>query len=131
MNQVPREMLFGDIFNDLFEVPLYRMYGTMKTDVYDQGDHYVMETDMPGFKKEDVTIDYNNGYLTVSAKKEKVVEDKNFVRRERYYGELKRSYYVGEIDESLIKANFEDGILKLVVPKSNKELQSKKIIDIE
>ena len=80
---------------------------------------------MPGFKKEDVTIDYNNGYLTVSAKKEKVVEDKNFVRRERYYGELKRSYYVGEIDESLIKANFEDGILKLVVPKSNKELQSK------
>ncbi len=131
MNQGSREMLFRDASNDLFEVPAFKMYGAMKTDVYQTENNYILEMDMPGFKKEDVAIDYNNGYLTVTASKTNEVEDTNYIRRERFYGELKRSYFVGEIDESSIKANFDNGILRLVFPKSDKEIQSKKVIDIQ
>ena len=131
MNQGHREILFGDAYNDYFEVPVYKMYGMLKADVYEEDSNYILEMDIAGFNKEDVMIDYNNGYLTVHAKKENLVDDKNFIRRELFYGEMKRSYYVGEIDESLIKANFENGMLRLVFPKKEKEEEPKKIINIQ
>jgi len=104
----------------------------MRSDVYEQDNQYVVEMDIPGFKKEDINIDYNNGYLSISAKNEDVVEeDKNYIRRERFYGQYQRSFYVGDIDESLIKANFDEGTLKVSFPKKQLENANKKLIEIE
>jgi HSP20 family protein len=127
---IPRRSFFRDDFDDFFDFPISNSNVLMKSDIYEEGNNYVIEIDLPGFKKEDVTINYDKGYLTIEAKKEETKEEKkNYVKRERYYGEFKRSFYVGDIDDSLIKAKFEDGILKINFPK--KELENKKLIDIE
>lgn len=127
---IPRRSFFRDDFDDFFDFPTFSSNVLMKSDIYEEGNNYVIEIDLPGFKKEDVTINYDKGYLTIEAKKEETKEEKkNYVKRERYYGEFKRSFYVGDIDDSLIKAKFEDGILKINFPK--KELENKKLIDIE
>lgn len=131
MNQGYRELLFGDVISDFFEMPIHRLYGLMKTDVYQTDDYYILEMDVPGFEKKDINIDFSNGNLTVTAKKESIIDDKDYLRRERFYGEVKRSYYVGEVDQSLIKASFENGILKLVFPRNKSEANSKTAIDIK
>lgn len=130
MNQGYGEMLFGDVINDFFEMPVYRLYGLLKTDVYQKGDNYVLEMDVAGFEKKDIKIDFNNGNLTVIAKKDSIIDNQDYLRRERFYGEVKRSYYVGDIDQSLIQANVENGLLKLVFPKSKSEEETKTKIDI-
>jgi HSP20 family protein len=133
MDLIPRRGFFRDIFDDLFEWPLIsKSFDIMRSDVYEQDNQYVVEMDIPGFKKEDINIDYNNGYLSISAKNEDVVEeDKNYIRRERFYGQYQRSFYVGDIDESQIKASFNNGILKVVFPKKQLENPNKKKIEIE
>ncbi|MDD3821692.1 MAG: Hsp20/alpha crystallin family protein [Bacilli bacterium] len=132
MNLLPRRGFFGDLFDDFFDIPLVTTNNIMKTDIYEEDNNYVVEMDIPGFKKEDVTVDYDKGYLTIRAKKEtEVKEDKNYIKRERFYGEYKRSFYIGELDESSIKANFENGILKVAFPKKQLEHPSKKTITIE
>ena len=131
MDLIPKRSFFGDFFDDFFDMPVVKSNDIMQTDVYEENDNYVIEVDIPGFNKEDVTIDYNKGYLNISAKREETKEDKNYIRRERFYGQYKRSFYIGEIDESKIKASFEDGILKVNVPKEQLEDKSKKVIEIE
>lgn len=107
----------------------------MKTDIQETEKEYLLEVDLPGYKKEDIKIDVSEGYLTINAKvnKEDNEEEKNYVRRERFTGEVTRSFYVGEdIKEDEIKASFKDGILTLNVPKVNPEekLPEKKYIEI-
>ena len=132
MHLIPKNTFFREIFDDLFDMPIMRSGDIMRSDIYEEDDNYVVEMDIPGFNKEDLLVDYNNGYLNIIAKKETEQEkNKNYIRRERYYGEYKRSFYVGDIDESLIKANFEDGILKVIFPKKQLEDNSKKVIEIE
>ena len=136
MHLIPKDAFFREIFDDLFDMPVQRTVDIMKSDVYVENDNYVIEMDTPGFKREDIKIDYNKGYLNVNAKKEELNEEKDennkkYIRKERYYGEYKRSFYVGDIDESLIKANFENGILKISFPKKQLENASKKLIEIE
>ncbi|GGM39097.1 heat-shock protein Hsp20 [Paraliobacillus quinghaiensis] len=97
-----------------------------KVDVKDKGDHYEIDADLPGFTKNDVVVEYQDNYLTIQGKKEDSFEDKdddNYVRRERSYGSFQRSFYVGNIDEQDINGNFENGLLKLDVPKSKDELE--------
>ena len=110
----------------------------MLTDVREHEDHYDLEIDLPGFKKEDLTVELNNGYLTVTANKGHDQEEKNkegkIIRQERFSGTLSRSYYVGEeITNEEIKAKYEGGVLTVSLPKKDqtKQIENKSQILIE
>lgn len=146
-----RPSIFGnDLFDDLFAFPDYRdldhaerkLYGRhadrlMKTDIHEHDDCYNVDIDLPGFKKEELKLDLENGYLTVSASKEIDNSDNDdkgkLIRQERYSGAMQRSFYVGEnIKEEDIKAAFKHGVLSLTIPKKDKpEVPEKKQILIE
>ena len=145
--------LFGenlmDVFNDFdrdffrgFRMPEHVLYGKnaphlMKTDVRETETGYEVDMDLPGFKKDEIKLELNNGTLTVSTQKsmEKKDEDKNgkLLRQERYAGSMSRSFYVGEhVTEEDVKARFEDGVLRLSIPKKDaKKVEEKKTILIE
>ena len=141
--------IFGeDLFDDFMGYPTGRQAAAnaypqvkdmMKTDIRDVDGNYELEIDLPGFKKDEVTAELNDGYLTVSAAKgldqdEQEKETGKYIRRERYAGACQRSYYVGEdITEEDIKAEFKHGILKLFVPKKEIKpaVEEKKYISIE
>ena len=143
--------IFGeDLFDDFMTTPWEReffggknpLYGKhqkniMKTDVREKDDVYEVDIDLPGFKKDEITAKLENGYLTVSAQKglNKDQKDENgrYIRRERYAGHCSRSFYIGEgVEQEEIKARFEDGILRLTVPKKEKkQVEQKKYISIE
>lgn len=130
-----------DVFDDMF--PFAGSYTTanydlMKTDVKDAGDHYELEMEMAGVEKENIKAELKDGYLTVSAetntKKDEKAEDGKYIRRERYSGSCSRSFYVGDgVKQEDIKAKFEDGTLKLFVPKeaAKPAVEQKKYISIE
>ena len=109
----------------------------MKTDVREHDDQYEVDIDLLGFKKEEITLGLENGYLTVSAAKgldkDENTEKGKLIRQERYAGAMQRSFWVGEdLTEEDIKAKFEDGVLKLLVPKKEaKKVPEKKTILIE
>ena len=109
----------------------------MKTDVKETEAGYEVDIDLPGFKKDEINAKLDNGYLTISAAKglDKDEKDKKgkYIRKERYAGSMSRSFYVGEgVTEEDIKAKYEDGILRLVVPKKDaKAVENKKYIAIE
>jgi HSP20 family protein len=133
------ENLFDDFFSDPFTMmvptgrdPLFGKHAKnlMKTDVRETEDSYELDVDLPGFKKDEVTVDLQNGYLTISAAKglDKDEQDKKgkYIRQERYAGSCTRSFYVGSgIEPEQIGARFEDGILRLSVPKDGKKLLPK------
>ena len=139
------ENLFDDFFHDPFgmmtaavEEPLYGKHAKnlMKTDVRELEDAYELDIDLPGFKKDEITVDLNNGYLTIGASKDlnKDAQDQNgrYIRRERYAGTCSRSFYVGDVQPCDIGARYEDGILRLSVPKADKKrLPERSTIAIE
>ena len=108
-----------------------------KTDIQDKGDSYLLEADLPGFKKEDVSLKLDSGYLTISASKglekdEKEKKDGKYIRRERYEGQCSRSFYVGDgVQAKDVSAKFEDGILKISVPKAAPQIETDNVIAIE
>ena len=123
--------LFDEFFDDDFSMfpawgkrnPLYGKHAKnlMKTDVRETESSYEVDIDLPGFKKEDIKLNLENGYLTVSAQKglDKDEQDKNgrYIRQERYTGSCSRSFYVGDMKPSDVAAKYEDGILKISLPK--------------
>lgn len=126
------ENLFDEFFMDPFNDPFFTssrnaLYGKhsknlMKTDVRETDGTYELDIDLPGFKKDEINAEIRDGYLTVSAAKglDKDQSDKDgrYIRRERYAGQCSRSFYVGEgVTEQDISAKFEDGILRLSIPK--------------
>ena len=121
--------------------PLYGKHAKnmMKTDIREHDEGYEVDIDLPGFKKDEITVDLENGYLTISAEKGldkdgKEKENGRYIRRERYAGACSRSFYVGEdITEEDIKAEFKHGLLKLFVPKKEAKpaVEQKKTISIE
>ena len=125
------EDLFDDFMNFPFEGdffggknPLYGKHqkNLMKTDIRETESGYELDIDLPGFKKDEINAKLENGYLTISAAKglDKDEQDKkgNYIRRERYAGSMSRSFFVGEgVTQEDVHAKFEDGILKLSVPK--------------
>ena len=119
--------------------PLYgkNAKNIMKTDIRENDEGYELDIDLPGFKKDEITIDLDNGYLTISAAKglDKDEQDKKgkYIRKERYAGAVQRSFYVGDaVTEEDVKAKFEDGILRLSIPKKDaKAVETKKTIAIE
>ena len=143
--------IFGeDLFDEMMDFPFEDdffgkrnpLYGKkaknmMKTDVKEHETGYEVDIDLPGFKKDELNLDLTDGYLTISASKglDKDEEDKKgkYIRKERYAGSMSRSFYVGDgITEDDIKAKYENGILKLSIPKKEaKVVEQKKHIAIE
>lgn len=143
--------IFGEnLLDDWFEFPMEREFfgghnpvfgkhakNLMRTDIRETENSYELDVDLPGFKKEDIKAQVENGYLTISAAKgmEKKEDDKKgqYIRQERYCGSCSRSFYVGEnVTEQEISAKFEDGILKLSIPKKEQaKVETKKYITIE
>ena len=142
------ENLF-DVFDDFdrdffrgFGRPEHVLYGKnasrlMKTDVKETDEGYEVDVDLPGFNKDEIKLDLNNGYLTISTEKSLNKENKEnkgkMLRQERYVGTMQRSFYVGEsITEDDIKAKFENGVLSLMIPKKEApKVPEKKQILIE
>ena len=146
--------VFGrDMFDDFFYFPFFddkdmkkmekQLYGRrgknlMKTDVREKSDRYELTMDLPGFKKDEVTAQLKDGYLTISAAKgldkdEQEKESGRYIRRERYAGSCERSFYVGDVNEADIKGEFKHGILKLTIPKEQpkKEIDTTKYIELD
>ncbi len=143
--------IFGEnLFDDWMDFPKWddfknidrKLYGkhaanVMKTDVHEHDDAYEIVIDLPGFKKEELSISLENGYLSVAASKGLDKDEKNrkgrIIRQERYAGSMQRSFYVGEnVTEEDVKAKFEDGVLKLTVPKKEaQKLPETRTIAIE
>ena len=94
---------------------------------------YILEAEMPGFKKENISVEYRDGRLYVEAKKEEEtkVEKKNYIKQERYFGEVSRRFRVDGIKEQEITAEYKDGILKVTMPKAEPQPETKKTIAIK
>lgn len=119
--------LFNDFFNDVF---LTSTTNTFNVDIKDRNDKYVVEAELPGIAKEDIKLKVEDSVLTinVNSKKEKKVEKDNYIRRERNEKSYSRSFKFDDIDESLIKAKHENGILIIYLPKISKKINNKDII---
>ena len=110
--------------------------GEFKADIQEDGDNFVLEADLPGFKKDEISLDIKDGYLTIAAQKglDKDEQDKKgrVLRQERYAGACSRSFYVGNVKPADVKAKYEDGVLSVIVPKEDvKKLVSSTAIAIE
>ena len=141
MMMLPRRRNDLDLFDRMFlDDPFFsgeRESKLMKTDIKEKKDKYIIEMDLPGYEKENISLEINDGYLMISAKTSQNKDEKEegkFVRKERFIGECSRSFYIGDnIKEEDIKASFKNGTLKIEVPKKEerKELPEKKQIPIE
>ncbi|MCI6552451.1 MAG: Hsp20/alpha crystallin family protein [Lachnospiraceae bacterium] len=137
------ENLFDDFFG--FDRPALGYHrghtsDIMKTDVQEFDTGYELDISLPGYKKEDIQAELKDGYLTISAETSQDSDEKDektgrYIRRERYYGSCSRSFYVGrDVKQEDVKARFEDGVLKLTIPKMDAkkpEIEQKKLIAIE
>ena len=138
MMMIPRKRNDFDLFEDMFSDPFFERKESrlMKTDIKEKKDKYIIDVDLPGYEKENIDIEIENGYLKVTAKATKDVdesdEDEKYIHKERFYGECSRSFYVGnDVKEEDIKASFKNGILTLCVPKEEqKKLEERKKIEI-
>lgn len=121
---LPRRLLFDEFLNDV-EVK------GMSSDVYVKDNCYHIEIDIPGFNKEDINIEINQGIIHISVSKESEVESENkeYIRHERKYNKLERSFYFSDIDEDKIKAEFKNGTLHLTLPKQQEEVKRQITID--
>ncbi len=140
MMMIPRRRNDYDLFDDLFEGDDFlprRESSIMKTDIKELKDGYEIHVDLPGYEKENINLELNDGYLQVTAKQEKEEnkeEEGKFIHKERFYGTCSRSFYVGDqIKEEDIRAEFKNGILKISVPKKEvkEELPEVKRIEIQ
>ena len=123
---------FGRPFGGFFDC---RELAEFKTDVTDEGDHYLLEADLPGFEKKDIHLELNGDVLTVTAERHSKLEDKDkkdkVVRIERSYGSYSRQFDVSGIDTAAIKAKYDNGVLKLTLPKQQTVLPEAKRLEIE
>ena len=130
-----RNGMFSDMFDDMFTAPT--SYGVMSTDIHKKDGDYILDIELPGYKKEDIKIALEKGTLSISAHKSETQKEKdakgNLIRQERYTGETSRSFYVGDgIKDSDVKASYKDGILTISVPsEEKKQVEEKKFIGIE
>lgn len=133
--------LFDDMFNDPFFTQSYKPAATsniMKSDIQENENGYLLDIELPGYRKEDVQAELKDGYLTITANHTDSTEDQDkngkFIRKERYTGTCKRSFYVGEqVRQEDIKAAFQNGILRLAIPKQLPQVEKDqpKLITIE
>ena len=131
MSLLPGKFYLDDFFDDFAPMPRMSKFD-MKCDIYEKGGNVHIELDAPGFNKDEIKLDVDDGILTIEATKneEKEDEGKNYYRKERVYGTFKRQFNVGNIDENKIDAKFNNGVLKITLPKEVKK-ESKKLIEIK
>ena len=114
---------FSNPFGSFFNTPALNQF---RTDVTDEGDHYLLETDLPGFEKKDITLDIHDDMLTIRAERKSKVEEKDrkdkVIRMERSYGSYQRSFDISGVDADQIKAKYTDGVLRLTLPKLERTL---------
>ena len=129
MDLIPRKFYLDDIFDDLM---VNERTSLGKCDIYEKDNKYHIEMDIPWFNKEDIKINLDDNYLTISAQKSFDNEDKSkkYIRRERSYSKFERSFYLNNADEENIDAEYKNGILNIIVPKID-ENKSKKYIEIK
>ena len=139
-----RQDEFDQIF-DIFREPFFHGamaplsnwsgMGSFKVDVKDNGDAYELTADLPGVAKENISLSYENSYLTMAANQSDAKDEKddhgNYIRRERTMGSMSRSFYIDNIDEAKVHAEFRDGVLKVDMPKAKPEEVKAKEIRIE
>lgn len=129
MDLIPRRFYFDDLFDDM----LVPSNATPKCDIYEKEGKYHLEMDIPGFNKEDIKLDCEKGYLTITATKENKKEEhdgKKYIRRERTYSKFARSFYLEDADEDSIEAEFKNGTLHICVAKQDQS-KNKKYIEIK
>lgn len=123
-----------DEMSGLFDEFIRPRSGFMKTDIQETENEYTIEMDIPGYNKEDIKISVDDQYLTISVNRETKIEEQEkdkYIRRERTVQSGNRSFYVGEVEESDIKAKFNNGVLTVNIPKKDVKQETKKIIEIE
>ena len=130
--------LFDSFFNDFARVEKTEVPKIMKTDIKENDMGFELDIELPGCSKEDVSAELKDGYLTIAGKTSTSTDEKDdsgrFIRRERYQGSCSRSFFVGEeLEQEDIKAKFENGILKVFVPKKEPKpaVETRKMIQIE
>ena len=125
--------LFNDMDKDFFggSMPM----NSCRTDIRDEGEKYVMESELPGFEKEDIKLDINGSYLVISAEHNASNDEKddkgNYIRRERSYGSYKRSFDISDVDADQISAEYKNGILTLDLPKKKPETPASRRLEIK
>ncbi|MBQ9807966.1 MAG: Hsp20/alpha crystallin family protein [Ruminococcus sp.] len=125
--------LFNDMDKDFFggSMPM----NSCRTDIRDEGEKYVMESELPGFEKEDIKLDINGSYLVISAEHNASNDEKddkgNYIRRERSYGSYKRSFDISDVDADQISAEYRNGILTLDLPKKKPETPASRRLEIK
>lgn len=133
MSLLPSRFYLDDFFDDFGALDMPKMPRMdMKCDIYEKDGNVHVEMDVPGYKKEDIKIDVEDGILTVEATKsnEKEEKDKKYVRKERTYGSFRRQFNFGNINEEEINAEFNNGVLEISFPKEEKK-ETKKFIEIK
>ncbi|MGN0143655.1 MAG: Hsp20/alpha crystallin family protein [Clostridium sp.] len=127
--------LFDDFFNSDFLAPvgMNKEASQFKTDIKETDNSYLISADLPGVDKKNISVDYKNKYLVISAKREEEHDDKkdSYIRKEKTYGEFSRSFYFDNIQLDKINAKFENGVLKVELPKEVKEEEKGTSIEIK
>lgn len=121
-------------FNDTFEnffTPYYEKFDFMKTDIIERDEEFLIEVELPGYDKKDINVEYQDKYLTIKAERQvSNNENDKIIRKERNVS-CARSYYVGEIDETMLKAKYDNGVLIVTIPKAQPKKNEKLGIKIE
>lgn len=132
MANIMKKDSFLNHYFDGFDFPIFREYQFMHSDIYEVDNKFAIDIDLPGLSKENIRVNYDNGYITVSAVKteEKRSLDK-YVRKERFTGEIRRSFYIGEKREQDIRATYKNGVLSIIFPKEDQNKKNKKNIAID
>ena len=128
---LPKRNYYLNDYFDMFNVPYSKEKEYMKTDIYEMDNKYILELDLPGIKKDNIKVNYENGYLTITAEKNSLpTRPDTYIRRERFYGQIKRSFYIGIKMENEIKAKYIDGVLSISFPKDDVYKKEQKNINI-
>ncbi|HQA50061.1 MAG: Hsp20/alpha crystallin family protein [Syntrophomonadaceae bacterium] len=125
--------LFGPAgWGNWLDHPWLPALSSIRTDIKETAAEYILEAEMPGYEKQDIEVEWQDGQLTIRAQRQQTVDEneRDYVRRERSYGEVSRSFWVDNIQPEKINAEYRDGILKIVLPKASPTREPGKKIDI-
>lgn len=126
------EDLISNFFNDRFFTS-DNFTSAFNVDLRENDKAYLITADLPGVNKENINVEFNNNTLSISAKREDVIEDNRngYITKESHYGQFQRNFYLDGVDDNKIMAKFENGILNIALPKKNKNIDSEKIIEVQ
>ena len=120
------DSLSTNIFSDFFNDDIFKSFNTdndLKADIKETDSEYIVEAELPGVSKDNIAINYDNNTLSISALRNEIIENKNnnYVTQERHYGQITRSFYIENVDKNMINANFDNGVLRIDLPKNTNQ----------